>query len=61
MKNKLIFGLILMAALFPQWSTLINLTATASWLWLPEIKFHWISVRKLHQQTLKAMIYTLIK
>ena len=61
MKNNLIFCLILMAALFPQWSTPINLIATASWLWLPEIKFGLNLFRKVNEHTLKAMIYTLIK
>ncbi|MDX2506609.1 MAG: hypothetical protein QNL62_19320 [Gammaproteobacteria bacterium] len=61
MKNILIFSLILMAVLFPQWSTPVNLTATAAWLWLPEIKLHWHSLIKINEQTLKTMIYTLIK
>lgn len=44
MKNKLIFGLVLIATLFPQWSAIFNVTATAIWLWLPEFKLDAINL-----------------
>ncbi len=59
MKNRLVFCLILIAVLFPQWATQINLTATAVWLWMPEFRLQWKVVEEVIQKINDWMLRTI--